>query len=240
MYYNSYDKEDVKIMRLLIAEDEKSLNKVLTKRLNAEGYSVDSCFDGEEALSFIDAGEYDAVILDIMMPLVDGLTVLKTIRADRNPTPVLLLTAKDSIDDRVTGLDVGAQDYLIKSFAFEELLARIRAMTRKAVGNSTNIFEIADLIMDTNARTVTRSGKNISLSAKEFDILEYMIRNKGIVLTREKIENHVWNFDYYGGTNVVDVYIRYLRRKIDDEFDVKLIETVRGKGYVLRDGGDAV
>ena len=227
-------------MRLLIAEDEKSLNKVLTKRLNAEGYSVDSCFDGEEALSFIEAGEYDAVILDIMMPLVDGLTVLKTIRADRNPTPVLLLTAKDSIDDRVTGLDAGAQDYLIKPFAFEELLARIRAMTRKAVGNSTNIFEIADLIMDTNARTVTRSGKNISLSAKEFDILEYMIRNKGIVLTREKIENHVWNFDYYGGTNVVDVYIRYLRRKIDDEFDVKLIETVRGKGYVLRDGGDAV
>ena len=227
-------------MRLLIAEDEKSLNKVLTKRLNAEGYSVDSCFDGEEALSFIEAGEYDAVILDIMMPLVDGLTVLKTIRADRNPTPVLLLTAKDSIDDRVTGLDAGAQDYLIKPFAFEELLARIRAMTRKAVGNSTNIFEIADLIMDTNARTVTRSGKNISLSAKEFDILEYMIRNKGIVLTREKIENHVWNFDYYGGTNVVDVYIRYLRRKIDDEFDVKLIETVRGKGYVLRDGGDTV
>ena len=227
-------------MRLLIAEDEKSLNKVITKRLNAEGYSVDSCFDGEEALSFIEAGEYDAVILDIMMPLIDGLTVLKTIRADRNPTPVLLLTAKDSIDDRVTGLDAGAQDYLIKPFAFEELLARIRAMTRKAVGNSTNIFEIADLIMATNARTVTRSGKNISLSAKEFDILEYLIRNKGIVLTREKIENHVWNFDYYGGTNVVDVYIRYLRRKIDDDFDVKLIETVRGRGYVLREGGDAV
>ena len=227
-------------MRLLVAEDEKSLNKVITKRLNAEGYSVDSCFDGEEALSFIEAGEYDAVILDIMMPLIDGLTVLKTMRSDKNPTPVLLLTAKDSIDDRVTGLDAGAQDYLIKPFAFEELLARIRAMTRKAVGNSTNIFEIADLIMDTNARTVTRSGKSISLSAKEFDILEYLIRNKGIVLTREKIENHVWNFDYYGGTNVVDVYIRYLRRKIDDDFDVKLIETVRGRGYVLREGGDAV
>ena len=226
-------------MRLLIAEDEKSLNKVITKRLTSEGYSVDSCFDGEEALAFIEAGEYDAIILDIMMPLIDGLTVLKTMRSDKNPTPVLLLTAKDSIDDRVTGLDAGAQDYLIKPFAFEELLARIRAMTRKAVGNTTNIFEIADLIMDTNARTVSRSGKSISLSAKEFDILEYMIRNKGIVLTREKIENHVWNFDYYGGTNVVDVYIRYLRRKIDDGFDVKLIETVRGRGYVLREGGDA-
>ncbi len=183
-------------------------------------------------------GEYDAVILDIMMPILDGLSVLKTMRSEKNSTPVLLLTAKDSIDDRVTGLDAGAQDYLIKPFAFEELLARIRAMTRKTAGNTTNIFEIEDLVLDINSHTVTRGGKNITLSAKEFDILEYMIRNKGIVLSREKIENHVWNFDYCGGTNVVDVYIRYLRKKIDDDFDVKLIETVRGKGYVLRVGGE--
>ena len=225
-------------MRLLIAEDEKALNNVITKRLTAEGYSVDSCYDGEEALSFLEMGEYDAVILDIMMPILDGLSVLKTMRSEKNPTPVLLLTAKDSIDDRVTGLDAGAQDYLIKPFAFEELLARIRAMTRKAAGNTTNIFEIEDLVLDINSHTVTRGGKTITLSAKEFDILEYMIRNKGIVLSREKIENHVWNFDYCGGTNVVDVYIRYLRKKIDDDFDVKLIETVRGKGYVLRVGGE--
>ncbi|MBE7059870.1 MAG: response regulator transcription factor [Ruminococcaceae bacterium] len=225
-------------MRLLIAEDEKALNNVITKRLTAEGYSVDSCYDGEEALSFLEMGEYDAVILDIMMPILDGLSVLKTMRSEKNSTPVLLLTAKDSIDDRVTGLDAGAQDYLIKPFAFEELLARIRAMTRKAAGNTTNIFEIEDLVLDINSHTVTRGGKTITLSAKEFDILEYMIRNKGIVLSREKIENHVWNFDYCGGTNVVDVYIRYLRKKIDDDFDVKLIETVRGKGYVLRVGGE--
>ena len=225
-------------MRLLIAEDEKALNNVITKRLTSEGYSVDSCYDGEEALSFLEMGEYDAVILDIMMPILDGLSVLKTMRSEKNSTPVLLLTAKDSIDDRVTGLDAGAQDYLIKPFAFEELLARIRAMTRKAAGNTTNIFEIEDLVLDINSHTVTRGGKNITLSAKEFDILEYMIRNKGIVLSREKIENHVWNFDYCGGTNVVDVYIRYLRKKIDDDFDVKLIETVRGKGYVLRVGGE--
>ena len=225
-------------MRLLIAEDEKALNNVIAKRLTAEGYSVDSCYDGEEALSFLEMGEYDAVILDIMMPILDGLSVLKTMRSEKNPTPVLLLTAKDSIDDRVTGLDAGAQDYLIKPFAFEELLARIRAMTRKTAGNTTNIFEIEDLVLDINSHTVTRGGKNITLSAKEFDILEYMIRNKGIVLSREKIENHVWNFDYCGGTNVVDVYIRYLRKKIDDDFDVKLIETVRGKGYVLRVGGE--
>ena len=226
-------------MRILIAEDEKSLNKVITKRLTAEGYSVDSCYDGEEALSFLEMGEYDAVILDIMMPILDGLSVLRTMRSEKNPTPVLLLTAKDSINDRVTGLDAGAQDYLIKPFAFEELLARIRVMTRKTAGNTTNIFEIHDLVLDVNSHTVTRGGKNITLSAKEFDILEYMIRNKGIVLSREKIENHVWNFDYCGGTNVVDVYIRYLRKKIDDDFDVKLIETVRGKGYVLRTGGDS-
>ena len=169
-------------MRLLIAEDEKALNNVIAKRLTAEGYSVDSCYDGAEALSFLEMGEYDAVILDIMMPILDGLSVLKTMRSEKNSTPVLLLTAKDSIDDRVTGLDAGAQDYLIKPFAFEELLARIRAMTRKAAGNTTNIFEIEDLVLDINSHTVTRGGKNITLSAKEFDILEYMIRNKGIVL----------------------------------------------------------
>ena len=221
-------------MRILVAEDERDLNRVLTKRLKNEGYCVDSCFDGEEALACLDMGEFDAVILDIMMPKADGLTVLKTMRTKQDRTPVLFLTAKDSIEDRVAGLDAGAEDYLVKPFAFEELLARLRVMTRKAAGNPTNLFQVADLVMNTETHTVTRGGEVIPLSAKEFDILEYLLRNKEIVLSREKIENHVWNFDYTGGTNIIDVYIRYLRKKIDDGHDIKLIHTIRGKGYVLR------
>ena len=222
------------LMRILVVEDEKDLNRVISKRLESEGYSVDRCFDGEEALDFIDVGEFDAIIMDIMMPHINGIEVLKQMRSRNNTTPVLLLTARDGIGDRVNGLDAGADDYLVKPFAFEELLARIRVMTRKASGNPTNVFSAADLTMDLNSHTVVRGDVNINLSAKEFEILEYLLRNKGIVLSREKIESHVWNFDYSGGTNVVDVYIRYLRKKIDDEFEPKLIHTVRGCGYVLR------
>lgn len=222
------------LMRILVVEDERDLNRVISKRLESEGYSVDRCFDGEEALDFIDVGEFDAIIMDIMMPRINGIEVLKQMRSRNNTTPVLLLTARDGIGDRVNGLDAGADDYLIKPFAFEELLARIRVMTRKASDNSTNVFSAADLTMDLNSHTVVRGDVNINLSAKEFEILEYLLRNKGIVLSREKIESHVWNFDYSGGTNVVDVYIRYLRKKIDDEFEPKLIHTVRGCGYVLR------
>lgn len=223
-------------MRLLVAEDEKDLNRVITKRLQKEGYAVDSCFDGEEALDFIDMGEFDGIILDIMMPKKNGFEVLKTIRSKNNRTPVLFLTAKDGIEDRVLGLDLGAEDYLVKPFAFPELLARIRVMTRKAAGGSTNIFTLADLEIDTKAHTVKRQNQEITLSAKEYDILLYMMLNKGVVLSREKIENHAWNFDYEGGTNAVDVYIRYLRKKIDDPYEVKLIHTVRGSGYVLKEG----
>lgn len=221
-------------MRLLVVEDERDLNRVISKRLESEGYSVDRCYNGKEALEFIDAGEFDAIIMDIMMPKLSGIEVLKTLRARGDGTPVLLLTAKDSISDRVEGLDAGAQDYLVKPFAFEELLARIRVMTRKLAGSTTNEFSAGDLVLDISRRTVTRAGKEILLSAKEFEILEYMMRNKGIVLSREKIENHVWNFDYSGGTNVVDVYIRYLRKKIDEDYPEKLIHTIRGAGYVLR------
>ena len=222
------------LMRILVVEDERDLNRVISKRLESEGYSVDRCFDGEEAPDFIDVGEFDAIIMDIMMPHINGIEVLKQMRSRNNTTPVLLLTARDGIGDRVNGLDAGADDYLVKPFAFEELLARIRVMTRKASGNPTNVFSAADLTMDLNSHTVVRGDVNINLSAKEFEILEYLLRNKGIVLSREKIESHVWNFDYSGGTNVVDVYIRYLRKKIDDEFEPKLIHTVRGCGYVLR------
>lgn len=222
-------------MRILIAEDERDLNRVITKRLQKEGYSVDSCYNGEDALDYIDAGEFDVIILDIMMPKLSGLEVIRAMRSKKNFTPVLFLTAKDSVSDRVAGLDAGAEDYLVKPFAFEELLARIRALIRRGTGSSTNIVQVGSLVVDIAARTAQREGKNIKLSSKEFDILEYLILNSGIVLTREKIENHVWNFDYSGGTNVIDVYIRYLRKKIDDGFENKLIHTVRGRGYVLRD-----
>lgn len=222
-------------MRLLVVEDEQKLNNVISKRLTKEGYSVDNCFNGEEALDYIEAGEFDAIIMDIMMPYIDGLTVLRTIRNNGNKTPVLLLTAKDSIPDRVNGLDAGAEDYLVKPFAFEELLARLRVILRKSAGNSTNELTVGDLVLDTGSKTASRGGKEITLTAKEYDLLEYLMMNKGIVLSRDKIENHIWNFDYAGGTNVIDVYILYLRKKIDAPFESKLIHTIKGKGYVIRE-----
>lgn len=228
-------------MRLLVAEDEKNLNKLITKKLTAEGYSVDSCFDGEEAMDYLSMASYDGALFDVMMPKTDGFTLLKQMRDRGDMTPVLFLTARDAIEDRVLGLDLGASDYLVKPFSFEELLARIRVLTRKsAVSPSAgSIYRLADLTLDTASRQVTRGGRTISLSAREFALLEYLIRNQGLVLSREKIENNLWNFDYEGGTNVVDVYIRYLRKKIDEGFSPKLIHTVRGVGYVLRCEEDA-
>lgn len=220
-------------MRILVAEDEKVLNKMITKTLENEGYSVDSCFDGEDALHFLKMGEFDAVILDIMMPKKDGIKVLENMRQNGDGTPVIFLTAKDSISDRVKGLDTGAQDYIVKPFAFEELLARIRAVTRNACGSKTNVLTLCDLNIDTKSKTVKRGEDVITLTAKEYELLEYMMHNKGIILSRDKIESHIWNFDYMGGTNVVDVYIRYLRKKIDDPYDKKLIHTIRGFGYML-------
>lgn len=222
-------------MRILIAEDQKELNKVITKKLIKEGYSVDNCFDGEEALDFIDMADYDGIILDINMPKKDGLAVLSEMRKADNHTPVLFLTARDSIEDRVRGLDLGANDYLVKPFSFEELMARIRAMTRKTANSNTTVYKIDDLEMDTAGHLVTRAGKIINLSSKEYSLLEYLLRNKGKVVSRDNIENNIWNFDYEGGTNAVDVYIRYLRKKVDEGFDKKLIHTVRGAGYVLRE-----
>ncbi|MBR6584584.1 MAG: response regulator transcription factor, partial [Firmicutes bacterium] len=178
---------------------------------------------------------YDGVILDIMMPKLDGLSVVKQMRAKGDHTPVLFLTARDTVDDKVKGLDLGANDYLVKPFSFEELMARVRAMTRKTATSNSPVYTIADLSLDTNTHAVTRGGENIKLSAKEFALLEYMLRNKGKVLSRDNIENNLWNFDYEGGTNAVDVYIRYLRKKIDDNFEPKLIHTVRGVGYVIRE-----
>lgn len=222
-------------MRILVVEDEQDLNRILTKTLTAEGYSVDACFDGMEALDYLEGAEYDAVVLDVMMPRMDGFSLLAQMRESGSETPVIFLTAKDSVPDRVHGLDAGADDYLVKPFSFDELLARIRVMTRKRSGSTTNVFTIADLTVNTAAHTVERGGKPITLSAKEFALLEYMIRNKEIVLSRESIENNLWNYDYSGGSNVVDVYMSYLRRKIDGGFDKKLIHTVWGVGWVLRE-----
>lgn len=222
-------------MRILIVEDEKSLNRIMAKQLKASGYSVDCAFNGEEAYELISMTDYDAAVFDVMMPKIDGFSLLKKIRKEGNSLPVLFLTARDSIEDRVEGLDIGADDYLVKPFAFEELLARIRVLIRKNSVSKSNIITVADLTVDISSRKVTRCGKDISLSAKEYELLQYLAVNNGIVLSREKIEDHIWNYDYEGGTNVVDVYIRYLRKKIDEGFNKKLIHTVRGMGYVLRE-----
>ena len=222
-------------MRLLIAEDEKNLNKILAQQLRDNGYSVDACFDCEDALDHIRMTDYDGVILDIMMPKLDGLEVLKKMRADRIDTPVLFLTARDSVADRVEGLDLGADDYLTKPFAFEELLARVRVLIRKKSGNKTNTYTLADLTLDAQSREVKRCDTPISLSSKEFAILEYMIMNKNVVLSRDNLERHIWSYDYEGSSNMIDVYIRYLRKKIDEKFEPKLIHTVRGVGYVLKE-----
>ena len=222
-------------MRILIAEDEKDLNRILTSRLAAEHYSVDSCFDGEEALAYLESAEYDAAVLDIMMPKMDGLTVLKRMRKKNICTPVLLLTAKDSIEDRVSGLDTGANDYLVKPFAFEELLARIRVLLRKPADTPKTCYRVGDLEVHLDTHQVLRGQEEIKLSGKEFALLRYMVQNAGTVLSRDRLEEHLWNFDYAGGSNVIDVYIRYLRKKIDEGHDVKLIHTVRGAGYVLKE-----
>lgn len=221
-------------MRILIAEDERDLNEMIRKKLTSEGYSVDTCYDGEDALAYLDVTEYDGVILDIMMPRCDGLQVLREMRRKGIHTPVMFLTARDSIEDRVKGLDAGATDYVVKPFSFKELMARVRAMTREKYGTSSSILQVGDLTMDTASQEVTRGERSIDLSAKEFALLRYMMTNSGIVLSRDMIEDHVWNYDYEGGTNVVDVYIRYLRRKIDEGEEKKLIQTVRGRGYVIR------
>ena len=222
-------------MRILLAEDEHDLNLIITQKLTSDGYSVDSCFDGEAAMDYLSCADYDAVILDIMMPKADGLAVLRQLRQAGKTTPVMFLTARDAIADRVKGLDSGANDYLVKPFSFEELSARLRAMTRSPFGMTSNTLSVADLTLDCASHTVQRGGEEILLSAKEYALLEYLMRNRGIVLSRAKIENHIWNFDYKGGTNVVDVYISYLRRKIDEGRPNKLIHTVRGSGYVRRE-----
>lgn len=220
-------------MRLLIVEDQQDLNEIIVRKLTREGYSVDSCTDGLEACEYIESTDYDGIVMDIMLPGKTGLGILREMRAGGNRTPVLLLTAMGDVEDRVAGLDAGADDYLVKPFDFSELTARIRAMTRRSAGTADNVLRSGDLFMDRAAYRVTRGDREISLTAKEFEILEYLMQNPGIVLTRDKLSSHVWNYDYDGGSNVIDVYVHHLRKKIDGDFEDKKIVTVKGVGYKL-------
>lgn len=219
-------------MRVLIVEDERKISAYLKRGLEEQGYAVDTAFTGREALDYADAAPYDVIILDILLPEMDGVTVCRELRQRGNRTPILMLTARDSIDDRVNGLDAGADDYLVKPFALKELLARLRALTRRSSDQPKSpILQVADLTLDTLTRRVKRNNKIIELTAKEFAVLECLMREPDRVLTRTQIADHVWNYDVYNQSNVVDVYIKNLRRKIDDGFALKLIHTVRGAGY---------
>ncbi len=222
-------------MKILVVEDEKDLNSVITRHLKKNNFSVDSVFDGEEALNFLEYENYDLVILDIMMPKLNGYEVIKKLRTKQNETPVLMLTAKDNIEDKVKGLDLGADDYLVKPFDFNELLARIRAIIRRKYGNSSNQLSIDDLVLNISKKTVTRDGISIELTGKEYEILEYLMQNKAHILSREQIREHVWDFDYDGESNVIDVLIKNIRRKIDKLDSKSLITTKRGLGYVIKE-----
>jgi DNA-binding response OmpR family regulator len=225
-------------MRLLVVEDEHALLSVIAKQLEKKGYQVDTCDNGIEAEEYLALAEYDCVVLDRMLPGKDGVSVLKGFRSGGKSTPVLLLTAMDSISHRVEGLDAGADDYLVKPFSFEELFARIRALTRRSFVQKDAVLRTADLELNTTTGTVRRGEQDIALSAKEYALLEYLMRNQGIVLSRDQIISHVWSFDFEGDSNVVDVYIRYLRRKMDKGFTPLLIHTLRGRGYLFSDKED--
>ena len=222
-------------VKILIIEDEEKLARFVEMELSYEGYSVSKAFDGRKGLELALSGEFDLILLDIMLPGLSGMEILRRLRKTSN-TPVIMLTARDSVMDKVSGLDSGADDYITKPFAIEELLARIRSALRKNKTPEKNeIYTAGDLLLDTGRHTVTFKGNNIDLTKREFDLLHYLLKNKGIVITRESLLENVWGFDFEGETNAVDVYIRYLRSKIDDIYNIKLITTVRGIGYVIKD-----
>lgn len=221
-------------MRLLVVEDEPSISEWVRQGLTEFGYAVDVAEDGEEGLHYALSADYDVLILDIMLPGMDGMQLLQTLRRLGHKTPTIMLTARDTIDDRVRGLNAGADDYLVKPFAFPELLARINALLRRPpLQQQGSVLQVADLEMDTVKRLVKRNGQIIDLRPREYAVLEYMMRHPNQVLTRTQIGEHVWNFDYFHESNVVDVYVGYLRRKIDQDAELPLIQTVRGAGYRL-------
>ena len=221
-------------MRILVIEDNHRLSSSLTANLAHEGYSVDAAYDGQEGQDLAELTPYDLIILDILLPEKDGLQVCRDLRLRRIHTPILLLTARDSVDDRVQGLDCGADDYLVKPFAMRELLARLRALLRRQSPYTNGRLEIGDLVVDPVTHTVEREGRSIDLTPKEFALLEFLLYHPNQVVTREMIEQHIWNYDFESESNVIDVYVRRLRRKIDDPFAIKLLTTVRGVGYRLQ------
>jgi heavy metal response regulator len=220
-------------MRLLIVEDDKKVGAFLERGLKEENYAVDVCRNGADALYLAQIYPYDVIILDIMLPGKDGFSVCRELRDSGVLTPIIMLTAKDTLDDKVQGLTVGADDYLTKPFSFEELLARIRALLRRSQDYKTKALRVGDLEMDPVRRLVTRGGQKIALTGKEYALLEYLMRNQGRVLSQSMIIEHVWDMDYEGASNIVNVYINHLRRKIDKDHPVKLIKTVRGHGYQI-------
>lgn len=221
-------------MRLLVVEDEKDMNQIIVKSLMTEGYNVESCYDGRTAVDYLLSENYDGAILDVMLPELDGFEILKRIRKAGVQTPVLFLTARDETEDIVNGLNHGANDYIVKPFVLAEFLARVKVLTRGRTEVNENIYWCGDLKVDCNTHEVERQGIPIPLSPKEYWVLLYLVRNKNIIVTREQIESNIWSLDYSGNSNVVDVYIRYLRRKIDDKFEEKMIRTIRGTGYMLK------
>lgn len=221
-------------MRILVVEDEAKVASFIRKALEEESYAVDVCSDGATGLDLGQSGAYDLIVLDIMLPGLTGLEVLKELRKTRIKAPILLLTALSKVDQKVKGLDAGADDYLTKPFAIDELLARVRALLRRGVGEAAGLLQVDDLVLNPSTREVTRGGQRIELTAKEYALLEYLMRNAGRVLTRPMIAEHVWNQDFDTFTNVIDVYMNYLRNKIDRGRPRALIQTVRGSGYVLK------
>lgn len=221
-------------MRILLAEDQLTLNSILTERLTKEGYAVDSTRDGEDALHYLAATSYNLVILDIMMPKKDGWHVLQAMRQKGLDTPVIFLTARDTVLDKIKGLDLGADDYIVKPFSYDELIARIRSVLRREKKTIQAILQIGDLVLNRTTMLVQRAGVDIKLSRKEFSLLEYLMLHEGEVVSREALERVSTNFDYEGYSNVIDVYIRFIRKKVDDPFTTKLIHTVRGFGYQMK------
>ena len=223
-------------MRILVIEDEKKISDFIKRGLKEEGYAVDAAYDGENGLFLAKTNTYDLILLDLMLPKVDGITVCKRLRDEKVASPIIMLTAKDAVKDKVTGLDAGADDYLTKPFAFEELLARIRAILRKRDEQKQAVtLQVGDLSIDLTTHKVFRGDNEIGLTSKEFALLEYLMRNAGKVVTRTMISEHVWDIDFDTFTNVIDVYINYLRNKIDTGAKKKLIQTVRGRGYILKE-----
>ena len=221
-------------MRILVVEDERDLNRVITRHLKKNNYSVDSCFDGQEGLDFISYNEYDLIITDIMMPNVDGYEFIEKLRNNKNNTPVIMLTAKDTLEDKIEGLDSGADDYIVKPFEFDELLARIRVLMRRNYGLATNVIQIEDIILDISKKQVTKSKELINLTGKEYEVLEYLMKNKGSMLSRDQILNHVWDYNYEGASNIVDVIIKNIRKKLSNGEASTIIHTKRGLGYFVK------